>query len=86
MRTQATTDPTFGQTRFRPGYATDEVDLFVEAVEDSLQSHRPRLGAVDVTYQRFTPVWLKPGYCMDEVDDYLTEAKHLLDERENRLQ
>jgi DivIVA domain-containing protein len=85
MRTHAAAT-TFGQTRFRPGYAIEEVDLFVAAVEDALHSHRPRLGAVDLAYQRFTPVRLKPGYRMDEVDDYLTEAKHLLDERENRIQ
>ena len=36
----------------------------------------------EVAEQRFTPVVLKTGYRMDDVDDYLTEAEHLLRERE----
>jgi DivIVA domain-containing protein len=35
MMTHATGANTFRQTRFRPGYATEEVDLFVADVEDA---------------------------------------------------
>lgn len=85
MRTDGTYDTTtFRQTWFRTGYATDEVDPFVAAVQEALGSHRSGLGATDLAYQRFTPVLLKRGYRMQEVDDYVTEAKHLLEEREER--
>jgi DivIVA domain-containing protein len=84
MRTRASVKTAFRPTRFRAGYATDEVDRFVEAVHDALHSRRSRLGSIDVAYQRFTPVLFKPGYHMDDVDDYLTEAKHQLEEREYR--
>ena len=82
MSTYVADDTRFRQTRFRVGYATDEVDTFVEAVEDALRSPTPRLGASEVAWRRFTPVILKAGYHMDDVDDYLTEAEHLLGERE----
>ncbi len=75
-------DTEFRPTRLRAGYATDEVELFIEAVEDALRSPTPRLHSEDVAEQRFTPVVLKTGYRMDDVDDYLTEAEHLLRERE----
>ena len=74
-------DAQFRQTRFRAGYAVDEVELFIEAVQDALRAPRPRLNAADVAERRFTPVILKPGYRMDNVDDYLSEAEHLLSER-----
>jgi DivIVA domain-containing protein len=68
-------------TRFRSGYAADEVEPFLAVVQDALRSPRPRLRAGDVAERRFTPVILKPGYRMDDVDDYLTEVEHLLSER-----
>jgi DivIVA domain-containing protein len=71
-------------TRFRSGYAADEVEPFLAAVQDALRSPRPRLRAGDVAERRFTPVILKPGYRMDDVDDYLTEVEHLLSERAPR--
>ena len=81
MTTYVAQDTRFRQTRFRAGYAVDEVDAFVEVVEDALRSPTPRLGASDVAWQRFTPVVMKSGYRMDDVDDYLTEAEHRLSER-----
>jgi len=74
-------DPRFRQTRLRTGYAADEVDEFVAAVEDALTSPSPRVDASDVAWQRFTPVILKTGYRMDDVDRYLDEAECLLSER-----
>jgi DivIVA domain-containing protein len=83
MSTNNVTDRAFRHTRFRGGYATHEVDVFIDAVEDALRSPTPRLGAADVAGQVFTPVLFKPGYHMGDVDDYLTEAEHLLSEREH---
>ena len=70
------------QTRFRAGYAADEVESFVRAVEDALRSPASLLDASDVARKRFSPVVLKPGYRMDDVDDYLDGAVRLLRERE----
>ena len=81
MSTSVSHDTHFRPTRLRAGYAVDEVDAFVEAVEDALRSPMPRLDAADVAWQRFTPVMMKSGYRMDDVDDYLTEAEHLLRDR-----
>jgi DivIVA domain-containing protein len=82
MSTSDVTDRAFRQTRFRGGYAPDEVDVFIDAVEDALRSPTPRLGATDVAEQGFTPVLFKTGYHIGDVDDYLSEAEQLLNERE----
>jgi DivIVA domain-containing protein len=82
MSTDVMQDTRFRQTRFRAGYDPDEVDAFVEAVADSLRSPIPRLDASDVAWQRFSSVILKRGYDRDDVDDYLSEAEHLLGQRE----
>jgi DivIVA domain-containing protein len=82
MSTDVMQDTSFRPTRFRAGYDPDEVDAFVEAVADSLRSPMPRLHASDVAWQRFSSVILKRGYDRDDVDDYLTEAEHLLGQRE----
>ena len=37
-----------GQTRIGSGYAADEVELFVQAVEDALRASSSRLDASDV--------------------------------------
>jgi DivIVA domain-containing protein len=72
----------FRRTRLRPGYRPEEVKAFVESVEDALRSPTPRMTGSDVAWQRFTPVLLRSGYHKDDVDHYLTEAEHLLYERE----
>ncbi|RYP87237.1 DivIVA domain-containing protein [Nocardioides guangzhouensis] len=69
-------------TRIRPGYAAEEVEPFVEAVEGDLRSPEPRLGAGEVARKTFSPVVLRHGYRMDDVDDYLDRAEHLLRLRE----
>jgi len=81
MSTHVAQDTRFRHTRFRTGYAVEEVDAFVEAVEDALRSPVPRLDASDVAWQRFTSVIVRPGYRRDDVDDYLTDAEHRLSER-----
>jgi DivIVA domain-containing protein len=85
MSTDVMQDTSFRPTRFRAGYDPDEVDAFVEAVADSLRSPMPRLDASDVAWQRFSSVILKRGYDRDDVDDYLSEAEHLLGQREYQV-
>lgn len=72
----------FRPTLWRCGYDPDQVDAFVETVEDALRSPTPQVSASAVAWQRFTPVLLKPGYRMDDVDHYLEDAEHRLGERE----
>jgi DivIVA domain-containing protein len=72
----------FRSTRLRAGYDANEVDAFIEVVEDALRSPTPSISAADVAWQRFRSVLLKTGYRRDDVDHYLTEAEHLLGERE----
>jgi DivIVA domain-containing protein len=69
-------------TRFRAGYAAEEVEPFVAEVEDALRSPQPRLEAEDVAGKRFIPVVLRHGYRMDDVDGYLDHAEHVLRERQ----
>jgi DivIVA domain-containing protein len=82
MITETETISQFRETRLRPGYSREEVDEFIESVEDALRSWTPQVSSGEVAWQRFTPVMLKPGYNMNDVDDYLTEAEHRLEERE----
>ena len=82
MSTEAGTISQFRATRLRPGYSREEVDEFIESVEDALRSWAPQVSSGDVAWHRFTPVMLRPGYNMDDVDDFLTEAEHSLEERE----
>ena len=69
-------------TRFRAGYAAEEVEPFVAEVEDALRSPVPSLDATDVAWKLFSPVVLRHGYRMDDVDDYLDRAEHVLRERQ----
>jgi DivIVA domain-containing protein len=83
MSAHATLSPQLRQTKWRAGYAADEVERFIESVEDALRSPTPLLSARDVAWHRFTPVLMKPGYDMDDVDRYLAEAEHRLGKRES---
>ena len=71
-------DKRFRQTLWRAGYKPDEVDGFVEVVDDALRSPTPRLSAADVARSRFTPVVLMSGYHMGDVDDFLEDAERQL--------
>jgi DivIVA domain-containing protein len=75
-------DTRFRQTRWRAGYKPDEVDGFVESVDDALRSPAPRVSATDVARSRFTPVLLMRGYHMGDVDEYLDQAACALIARE----
>jgi DivIVA domain-containing protein len=83
MSSHATLRPHFRATKWRAGYAADEVERFIDSVEDALRSPTPLLSARDVAWHRFTPVLMKPGYDMDDVDRYLAEAEHRLGARES---
>jgi DivIVA domain-containing protein len=82
MSTDTATLSEFRATRLRPGYSREEVDEFIESVEDALRSWTPQVSSGEVVWRRFTTVMLSPGYRKDDVDDYLTEAEHQLEERE----
>jgi DivIVA domain-containing protein len=66
--------PVFTRTRYRLGYATAQVDAFVDKIEATL-GRQPRAGppvtADDVDRVRFRLVRLRAGYDMREVDDAL---------------
>jgi DivIVA domain-containing protein len=75
-------DTEFRNTRLRAGYAIDEVDQFVEVVEEALRSESPRLDAAEVAEQQFSQVKFKPGYRTEDVDSYLGQAERWLYQRE----
>jgi DivIVA domain-containing protein len=76
--------PHFRPTRWRAGYRPEEVDAFVDVVEDALRSPTPRVSASDVSQHRFTPVRLMAGYDPDDVDAYLDKVQRELDQRKRR--
>ena len=45
-------DTRFRESRFRAGYTSDEVELFVQAVEDALRLQSPAPDASDVAGHR----------------------------------
>jgi len=71
-------DKRFRQTKWRAGYKPEEVDGFVEVVDDALRSPNPRLSATAIARSRFTPVVFMSGYHMGDVDDYLENAERQL--------
>ena len=75
-------DTDFRHTRFRTGYAIDEVDRFVEVVENALRSASPRLTAAEVAGQQFSQVRFKPGSRREDVDNYLGQADRWLHQGE----
>lgn len=62
--------PTFTTTRFREGYATEDVDRFLDEVFTALASGRP---VPNITEAVFTPTRFGVGYDMAEVDQFLDE-------------
>ena len=71
-------DKRFRQTRWRAGYKPDEVDGFVEVVDDALRAPTPMLSAREVSRSRFTPVVFMSGYHMGDVDQFLENAERQL--------
>lgn len=62
--------PGFTRTRFRSGYAVEDVDAFLDAVFSALASGQ---SPPDIDSARFRPTRFAPGYDMTEVDAFLEE-------------
>lgn len=64
--------PSFTHTKWRAGYAIDDVDAFVQRAIASLEAqHALPMTSTEVQDVRFTPVLLRSGYDMGEVDAWL---------------
>ena len=63
----------FTTTRFRAGYAVDEVDLFLDRVVVAVRGGDDLTPLVDGA--SFRTVTLAESYDVDEVDDFLEELK-----------
>ncbi|BEP12143.1 hypothetical protein acdb102_04540 [Acidothermaceae bacterium B102] len=57
------TRPDFSLTRFKPGYATDQVDAFLATIADRT--------AQEINDVEFRTTRFFPGYDEEEVDAYL---------------
>jgi DivIVA domain-containing protein len=73
----------FGQTKFRPGYQTDEVDDFLHQVAVTLKERgtgKPgTITPADVRSRRFRTTRTLTGYEIAEVDDFLREVAETLE-------
>jgi DivIVA domain-containing protein len=68
-------------TRLRPGYAMDEVDMFIDRIERTLSglaAAGEQVTAQDVRNAQFRTVRMKPGYDEREVDDALEQYEQQL--------
>jgi DivIVA domain-containing protein len=66
----------FSATRLRPGYDTEEVDAFVEAIRQTFLGIRePSLTADEIRDKQFSTTRLRPGYDQEEVDAFLDVAE-----------
>ena len=74
--------PSFRRVRWREGYSIEEVDAFVERVEEALRSPSPSMSADDVSGVTFTAVRLREGYSMQDVDGWLDQAESALRARD----
>jgi DivIVA domain-containing protein len=77
------TEKRFTPTRFRDGYAMDDVDAFLERIHATLTAYEQRtavdvLADVDVVNARFRPTRFREGYDQDEVDDFLDQVVAVL--------
>jgi DivIVA domain-containing protein len=65
----------FSTTRLRPGYDEEEVDTFLDAIQETFLGIRePSLTPVDLRMIQFPTTRLRPGYDEEEVDAFLDEA------------
>jgi DivIVA domain-containing protein len=78
-------DYRFNTTRFRPGYAIDQVDNFLDAAvanldayEDGTTPFQP-LQPSEILAHSFKTVRFMEGYDIDAVDELLTRIAHALD-------
>ena len=88
MLARDVTEKRFTPTRFRDGYAMDDVDGFLERVHAALTAYEGGtafgvLSATDVVNARFHPTKFREGYSQDEVDDFLDQVVAELRRRES---
>jgi len=66
----------FSTTRLRPGYDMEQVDAFLDAVQDTfLGVRQPPLTAEEIRAKQFAVTRLRPGYDEEEVDAFLDDAE-----------
>jgi DivIVA domain-containing protein len=66
----------FSTTLLRPGYDEDEVDAFLDAIQETFLGIRePCLTPVDIRMMQFSTTRLRPGYDEQDVDAFLDEAE-----------
>jgi DivIVA domain-containing protein len=71
------TEKRFTPTRFRDGYAMEDVDAFLERVRATLAAYEQGTAVgvlADVVAARFQPTRFREGYDQDEVDDFLDQV------------
>jgi DivIVA domain-containing protein len=73
------TEKTFTPVRFRTGYATADVDAFLERIHATLTAYEGGtasgvLSTSDVVNARFRSTKFAEGYDLDEVDDFLDQV------------
>jgi len=78
----------FQLTKFREGYATEDVDRFLASARAALdeweRGTRPTLASTDVVNVRFQPTKFRQGYDQDQVDDFLDTVVVALQHYESR--
>ena len=79
MLARDVTEKRFTPTRFRDGYAMEDVDPFLERIRATLAAYEQGttvglLADVDVVAARFRPTRFREGYDQDEVDDFLDQV------------
>jgi DivIVA domain-containing protein len=77
---------TFRRVRWKEGYDTRDVDLFLTRLRDDLRRHPPRVSPEEVLAVRFRTTRLSRGYRQEDVEEYLDEVVRRLggDDRRTR--
>jgi DivIVA domain-containing protein len=66
----------FSTTRLRPGYDEEEVDAFLDAIQETFLGIRePSLTPDEIRFIQFSTTRMRPGYDEEEVDAFLDEAE-----------
>lgn len=75
-------EPAFMRVRLREGYATGQVDAFIDQAVQALRSRETTMRPEDVRAVRFTPTRMRAGYDMRQVDAFLDELEDQLAARQ----
>lgn len=75
-------EPAFMRVRLREGYATGQVDAFIDQAVQALSSREATMRPEDVRAVRFTPTRVRAGYDMRQVDAFLDELEEQLAARQ----